>query len=139
VGPLEWTTRSAGSVTVGSIAHLPASASRRLAGGLICVILGNCFLTIKRDFTVETWRRNLYVVWVAELLAIAGFSVAFPFLPYYVQELGVTKPGEVEMWSGIIIAAQAVTMAVFSLSGAHWPTATAQADDRARNLWGAVF
>ena len=63
---------------------------------------------------METWKRNLYVVWVAELLAIAGFSVAFPFLPYYVQELGVTKPGEVELWSGIIIAAQAVTMAVFS-------------------------
>ena len=63
---------------------------------------------------MEIWKRNLYVVWVAELMAIAGFSVAFPFLPYYVQELGVTKPGEVEMWSGIIIAAQAVTMAVFS-------------------------
>lgn len=63
---------------------------------------------------MEIWKRNLYVIWVAELLAIAGFSVAFPFLPYYVQELGVTEPGEVEIWSGIIIASQAVTMAVFS-------------------------
>ena len=67
-----------------------------------------------REFALVTWKRNLYVVWVAELLAIAGFSVAFPFLPYYVQELGVTEPGEVELWSGIIIAAQAMTMAVFS-------------------------
>ena len=63
---------------------------------------------------METWKRNLYVVWISELLAIAGFSVAFPFLPYYVQELGVTEPGKVELWSGIIIAVQSVTMAVFS-------------------------
>jgi DHA1 family multidrug resistance protein-like MFS transporter len=63
---------------------------------------------------VETWKRNLYVVWVAELLAIAGFSVAFPFLPYYIQELGVTEPGRVELWSGILVAVQGVTMTVFS-------------------------
>ena len=63
---------------------------------------------------METWKRNLYVVWVAELLAIAGFSVAFPFLPYYIQELGVTEPGRVELWSGILVAVQGVTMTVFS-------------------------
>jgi len=63
---------------------------------------------------VETWKRNLYVVWVAELLAIAGFSVAFPFLPYYIQELGVTEPGRVELWSGILVAVQGVTMTIFS-------------------------
>lgn len=63
---------------------------------------------------METWKRNLYVVWVAELLAIAGFSVAFPFLPYYIQELGVTEPGRVELWSGILVAVQNVTMAVFA-------------------------
>jgi len=62
---------------------------------------------------VETWKRNLYVVWVAELLAIAGFSVAFPFLPYYVQELGVTRPGKWRCGRDHHCA-QAVTMAVFS-------------------------
>ncbi len=63
---------------------------------------------------MEVWRRNLYVVWVAELIAIAGFSVAFPFLPYYVQELGVTEPGQVELWAGILVAVQGVTMTIFS-------------------------
>lgn len=63
---------------------------------------------------METWKRNLAVVWVAELLAIAGFSVAFPFLPYYVQELGITEPGQVELWSGILVAVQGVTMMIFS-------------------------
>jgi len=60
------------------------------------------------------WKRTLYVVWVVELLAISGFSVAYPFLPYYIQELGVTKQGEVELWSGIIIAVQGVTMTLVS-------------------------
>jgi MFS transporter, DHA1 family, multidrug resistance protein len=63
---------------------------------------------------METWKRNLYVLWVSELLAIAGFSVVFPFLPYYIQELGVTDPAQVALWSGVIIAIQAVTMTIFS-------------------------
>jgi DHA1 family multidrug resistance protein-like MFS transporter len=63
---------------------------------------------------VETWKRNLYVIWAAELAAIAGFSVVFPFLPYYVQELGVTELHEVELWSGALFAAQAVTMTIFA-------------------------
>jgi DHA1 family multidrug resistance protein-like MFS transporter len=61
---------------------------------------------------VETWKRNLYVIWAAELAAIAGFSVIFPFLPYYVQELGITELHAVELWSGVLFAAQAVTMAI---------------------------
>jgi DHA1 family multidrug resistance protein-like MFS transporter len=60
----------------------------------------------------EPWQRNLAVLWIAELVAIAGFSVTLPFLPYYVQELGVTKVKEAAFWSGALITAQAVTMAI---------------------------
>jgi DHA1 family multidrug resistance protein-like MFS transporter len=63
---------------------------------------------------LETWKRNLYVIWVAELVAIAGFAVIFPFLPFYIQELGITDPQEVKLWSGLVFAAQAVTMAIFA-------------------------
>jgi DHA1 family multidrug resistance protein-like MFS transporter len=63
---------------------------------------------------VETWKRNLYVIWIAELVAIAGFAVIFPFVPYFVQELGVTELHQVELWSGILFATQAVTMAIFA-------------------------
>ncbi len=63
---------------------------------------------------METWKRNLYVIWFAELVAIAGFAVVFPFLPYYVQELGITELHEIELWSALVIAAQAVTMAIFA-------------------------
>jgi DHA1 family multidrug resistance protein-like MFS transporter len=47
------------------------------------------------------WQRNLYVIWVAEVVAIAGFSVIMPFLPYYVQDLGITDMKQVEIWSGL--------------------------------------
>jgi DHA1 family multidrug resistance protein-like MFS transporter len=60
---------------------------------------------------MPNWRRNLYVIWLAELVAIAGFSVALPFMPFYVQELGVTDPAQVKLWSGLLISAQAITMA----------------------------
>lgn len=63
---------------------------------------------------MESWKRNLYVIWVAELVAISGFAVVFPFLPYYVQDLGVTELHEVELWSGLLFACHAVTMAIFA-------------------------
>ena len=63
---------------------------------------------------MEAWKRNLYVIWVAELAAIAGFSVVMPFLPYYVQELGIRELHEVELWSGVLFATQAVAMTIAS-------------------------
>jgi DHA1 family multidrug resistance protein-like MFS transporter len=60
-----------------------------------------------------SWRRNLYVIWFAELVAIVGFTVVIPILPLYVQELGVQGEQEVRIWAGIVFSAHAVTMAIF--------------------------
>ena len=61
---------------------------------------------------METWKRNLYVIWVAELVPISCFSVMYPFLPYYIQELGVTELHQVELWSRVLFAGHAVGMAI---------------------------
>jgi len=63
---------------------------------------------------MPAWQRNLYIIWVAELVAIAGFSVAMPFLPYYVQDLGVTDEKQVALWSGLLFSGQAITMGIFA-------------------------
>lgn len=63
---------------------------------------------------MESWKRNLWVIWAAELVAIAGFSVVSPFLPYFVQDLGITGVDRVGLWSSALFAAQAVTMTIFS-------------------------
>jgi len=62
----------------------------------------------------ELWQRNLVVIWVAELIALSGFQAFMPFMPYYVQELGVTRLEEVEFWSGMLISSQAVAMVAFA-------------------------
>jgi DHA1 family multidrug resistance protein-like MFS transporter len=59
-----------------------------------------------------TWQRNLAVLWIGELIAISGFSVTLPFLPYYVQELGITGLDRVAFWAGLLTTAQSTTMAV---------------------------
>lgn len=59
-----------------------------------------------------TWQRNLAVLWLGQMIALAGFSVTLPFLPYFVQELGITQVDQVAFWSGLVTASQAVTMAL---------------------------
>lgn len=56
------------------------------------------------------WRRNLYILFAVQVLSTAGFSLVFPFLPLYVNELGVATVGTVEFWSGLVFSSQAVTM-----------------------------
>ncbi len=50
----------------------------------------------------EQWERNVWVVIGAIFVAFSGFTVVMPFLPLYVQELGVRDPAEVALWSGLI-------------------------------------
>ncbi len=60
-----------------------------------------------------SWRRNLAVIWFAELVAIVGFSVVMPLLPLYIRELGVQDENQVRIWAGAVFSVQAVTMAIF--------------------------
>ncbi|HBY97684.1 MAG TPA: MFS transporter [Chloroflexi bacterium] len=61
---------------------------------------------------LEPWKRNLYMLFAAQLLSVAGFSLIFPFLPLYVKKLGVATVGSVEFWSGMVFSAQGLTMGI---------------------------
>lgn len=63
---------------------------------------------------MPAWRRTLYILTAAEFIAVAGFTVIMPFLPYFVQELGITDPDQVKLWTGRLFAAQAVSMAAIA-------------------------
>jgi DHA1 family multidrug resistance protein-like MFS transporter len=69
-----------------------------------------------RNSQIINWRRNLYILFVVQLLSTAGFSLIFPFLPLYVRELGVATTGGIEFWAGMVFSAP---------SGVEWPTAGA--------------
>lgn len=64
----------------------------------------------KQLFGTEPWHRTLAIAFLAQLMAGLGFSLVFPFLPLYVQYLGIRTSGSVEFWSGIVFAVQAFTM-----------------------------
>ena len=61
-----------------------------------------------------TWKRNLIVLWFGELIAMVGFSVFLPFLPLFVQELGISGVKQVAFWSAVVAASQSMSMAVIS-------------------------
>lgn len=54
---------------------------------------------------VPLWKKNLYVLWIAQFIAMLAMSACLPFLPLYVRELGVLELEEAQQWSGLIIAA----------------------------------
>lgn len=60
------------------------------------------------------WRRTLYTVWITQFIGVAGFSFVMPFIPYYIQELGITDLAEVGLWSGLVTSAQAISMAIMA-------------------------
>ena len=66
-----------------------------------------------------SWRRNLAAMWFTELVAIAAFAVAVPFLPFYVQELGVQGERAVRLWAGLVFSTHAIAMAI---CGPIWGT-----------------
>lgn len=51
-------------------------------------------------------------MWITELVAIAAFGVANPFMPLFVQELGVEGERAIRLWSGLIFSTHAIAMAI---------------------------
>src|SRR5262249_12312771 len=49
----------------------------------------------------EAWRRNLFAVTAASFMGYTGFTLAMPFLPLFIGQLGVTDVGQISMWTGL--------------------------------------
>ena len=60
----------------------------------------------------RSWRRTLYAVWIAQTLAIIGFSLRVPFLPFFLKDLGADSADQAAIWSGLINAGGAGVMAI---------------------------
>ncbi|MEW9698480.1 MFS transporter [Paenibacillus sp. SI8] len=59
------------------------------------------------------WQINLIVLWLGQFLVMGGMTMIVPFLPLYLQELGMKDPHEVATWAGIIFAGNFVTSFMF--------------------------
>ena len=60
------------------------------------------------------WKTNLVIIWISQLLSIAGFFFALPFGPYYIQELGVHDPVKIKFWVALFGAGPPLSLAIFS-------------------------
>src|ERR671939_1421784 len=57
-------------------------------------------------------RLSFVVLLVSQLAATMGFTFVVPFMPIYVQALGVEDAGAAAAWAGVINSSTAVTMAL---------------------------
>ncbi|MBN2882204.1 MAG: MFS transporter, partial [Clostridia bacterium] len=60
------------------------------------------------------WKKNLYAVWITQFLSIMGFAFCVPVLPYYIQELGITDPDTIKLYTGLISFLPAITLGIMA-------------------------
>lgn len=63
---------------------------------------------------LRNWRIDFFALWAVQFAAAAGFMVANPFVPLYIQELGVSGVREAAVWSGVMGATGGITLALAS-------------------------
>jgi len=75
----------------------------------------SCFIVINPS--IINWKRNLVFVWISQFLSTVGFSFAMPFIPFYIQDLGIECPQIRNMWIALFTAAGYLS---FCLSAPLW-------------------
>jgi DHA1 family multidrug resistance protein-like MFS transporter len=63
---------------------------------------------------LEPWERTLYAVAAAQFIALGGGNLVFPFMPFYVEDLGISDEGEIALWSGLLGTATGSMLFIFS-------------------------
>ncbi len=49
---------------------------------------------------MELWRKNLFILWGTQFLAMLGMNLVVPFLPFFIRQLGVPDDAALAQWSG---------------------------------------
>ena len=63
---------------------------------------------------MELWRKNLYILWGTQFLAMLGMNLVVPFLPFFVRELGVSDPDDLARYSGLVFAGPFILSLIFT-------------------------
>src|ERR1700682_4254502 len=64
--------------------------------------------------TMAVWERTAWICAGTQFVTLVGFGMGLPFLPMYVQALGITERAQVAVWSGVLSGSAALTMAVLA-------------------------
>ena len=71
----------------------------------------------------EHWRSNLIVCFIGSFTTIVAMTLLLPFLPLYVQQLGISDQAAIVQWSGAAYGATFFAAALMARCGGAWPTA----------------
>ncbi|SFL60401.1 Predicted arabinose efflux permease, MFS family [Paenibacillus sp. 1_12] len=63
---------------------------------------------------MEVWKRNLYILWIGNFLTSVGIGMIIPFLPLYVQDLGVHDVKQAALWAAMIFGINHLMIALIS-------------------------
>ncbi len=60
---------------------------------------------------MQAWERITWIAATTQFFTLIGFGLSMPFIPLYVQALGVHDRSEVALWSGVLAGSAALSMA----------------------------
>ncbi len=63
---------------------------------------------------MERWKVNLYIIWFTQIISLMSFGLSLPFLPYYIQELGIKDLDRLKFYTAITSAAPALGMGLMA-------------------------
>lgn len=84
-----------------------------------------------------TWKRTLWVAWCAQFLSMSAFSFVLPFIPLYLQQLGVRDTGDAAAWGGAIAASAAFALALAQPFWGNLSDRHGRKPMVVRSMWGA--
>ena len=103
-------------------AHRQCAVARRITGGVMNQPANAAAGEVGIGFTNNTtsyaarntlyWRRNLFICVFGSFTTLVSLSMLLPFLPLYVQQLGVTSQAAIVQWSGVAFGATFLGTAV---------------------------
>jgi MFS family permease len=60
----------------------------------------------------EPWRRNQIAVNTAAAMIFLGFTLVTPFLPFYIESIGVSGEARIALWSGFLLSVSPLLAAI---------------------------
>ncbi len=65
-----------------------------------------------RAIAMETWKRNLWLLWFGSFITSASYTMVIPFLPLFLIQIGVHQ--HEELWSGLLFSSAFLAGAIAS-------------------------
>ncbi len=63
---------------------------------------------------LAVWRRNLFALTAAVFIGFTSFTLVMPFLPIFIQQMGVTDVGAIAAWTGLSLGITPAMTALFA-------------------------